>query len=258
MKWPVAYLTVPFLGTTSLVPWSRIGDHLTPIWFLDFETVNPAVPLFEGTRPYQVIPFQWSAHRMDGDDTMRHLEYLHDGTDDPRPGFLRSLLAALGKQGAVCVYSAYESTQLNALKAALPQHAREIDGVRARIVDLLPLVREHVYHPAFHGTFSIKSVYPALVPDAGYGDLSITDGSSASAAYLSLAAGAVSAQGAAPRPTGLLPPGHRGDGGRVSGAARRMRGVASVQLMIFNFPDGHEIHPVNRFAREVNPEVAGQ
>ena len=53
-------------------------------------------------------------------------------------------------------------------------------------MDLLPLIRKHVYHPEFHGSYSIKSVYPALVPKAGYDDLAISEGGSASAAYVAL------------------------------------------------------------------------
>jgi Domain of unknown function(DUF2779) len=164
-----------------------------PLFFLDFETFNPALPLYPGTRPYQMVPFQWSAHRLAADGALTHLEFLHDGTDDPREPFVRELLQALGKEGPVCVYSHFERDRLRELQTALPGHAKRIERILERLVDLLPIVRGHVYHPEFHGSFSLKSVLPALVPDSGYGDLTISDGGSASAAYWGLATGQVPA-----------------------------------------------------------------
>jgi hypothetical protein len=159
-----------------------------PVFFLDFETIFPAIPLFVGTSPYDQIPFQWSAHRLDKDGALKHFEFLHGGTSDPRPAFLESLLTMLGTKGDICVYSSFEATQLRAMREAFPEHALPIEKVIGRLVDLLPKIREHVYHPEFHGSFSIKSVYPALIPNSGYDDLAITDGSSATAAYLTLMA----------------------------------------------------------------------
>ncbi len=70
-----------------------------PLHFLDFETINPAVPLYPGTRPYDQIPFQWSLHRLDAGGAMSHSEFLHDGPDDPRPHFTAALVEALGERG---------------------------------------------------------------------------------------------------------------------------------------------------------------
>ena len=155
-----------------------------PIHFLDFETFNPALPLYVGTRPYQVILFQWSDHVMDSDGNLTHVEYLHDGFDDPRENFARNLLNALGTSGSIVVYSSFEATRIRELADALPHLSRDmyalLDG---RIIDLLPLVRKYCYHPEFHGSFSLKSVLPALVPDLGYDDLEISDGAQASIAY---------------------------------------------------------------------------
>jgi len=155
-----------------------------PIHFLDFETFNPALPLFVGTRPYQVIPFQWSDHVMDSDGNLTHVEFLHDGFDDPRENFARNLLSTLGTSGSIIVYSSYEATRIRELAEAIPSKKNDLlallDG---RIFDLLKLIRTHCYHPVFHGSFSLKSVLPALVPDLGYSDLDITEGGQASAAY---------------------------------------------------------------------------
>jgi len=158
-----------------------------PIHFLDFETFNPALPLYEGTRPYQAIPFQWSDHIMDSDGSLQHEEFLHDGSGDPREPLAKSLLKTLGTGGSIVVYSGFEGARIRELAEALPSLSRELlallDG---RIVDLLPMVRQYCYHPGFHGSFSLKAVLPALVPDCGYGDLEISDGGSASIAYVEI------------------------------------------------------------------------
>jgi hypothetical protein len=155
-----------------------------PIHFLDFETFNPALPLYRGTRPYQVIPFQWSLHTLDEDGILHHREFLHDGNDDPRPTFAESLLTALGDTGPIIVYSGFEAARIGELADALPALSAGLEGLLdGRLVDLLLLVRAHCYHPEFHGSFSIKSVLPALVPAPGYDDLAINDGTLASMAY---------------------------------------------------------------------------
>jgi CRISPR/Cas system-associated exonuclease Cas4 (RecB family) len=155
-----------------------------PIHFLDFETFNPALPLYRGTRPYQVIPFQWSLHTLDEDGILHHREFLHDGNDDPRPAFAESLLTALGDTGPIIVYSSFEAARIGELADALPAFSAGLEALLdGRLEDLLLLVRAHCYHPEFHGSFSIKSVLPALVPHLGYDDLAINDGTLASMAY---------------------------------------------------------------------------
>jgi hypothetical protein len=155
----------------------------TPVHFLDFETFAPALPVLPGTSPYEAIPFQWSVHTLLETGEVRHQEYLHDGADDPRPRLAAALIDALGSDGTVVAYSGYEKTCLSRREAALPELAADLARVRERLFDLLPAIRTHVYDPAFRGSFSIKKVLPALVPDLGYDDLDIRDGSVASLAY---------------------------------------------------------------------------
>ncbi len=162
---------------------AALGKLEYPVHFLDFETFNPALPLYIGTRPYQIIPFQWSDHILEADGTLHHREYLHDGPDDPRESFARSLLETLGSQGSIVVYSSYEASRIRDLAGHLPHLAGDLLALNNRIVDLLILIRNYCYHPEFHGSFSIKSVLPALVPALGYDDLEIHEGSLASAAY---------------------------------------------------------------------------
>jgi len=154
-----------------------------PVHFVDFETFMPALPVFAGTRPYQVIPFQWSDHVLLADGQASHREFLHDGPDDPRRRFAESLLDAVGVTGSIVVYTGYEENRLRELEEALPEFASRLAQVRARLFDLHPVIKVHVYDPAFHGSFSIKVVLPALVPHLGYDDLEIADGLVASLAY---------------------------------------------------------------------------
>ena len=169
----------------------RHGDlqwHLAslkkPVRYLDFETFLPAIPRFAGTRPYDAIPFLFSVHVERAGGPPKHMDYLHEGSDDPRPQLAERLLDALGRKGTVCTYSSYERRMLRALAAALPERAAALRAVEARLFDLLPVVRNNYYHPAFRGSFSIKSVLPALVPESGYDDLSIADGQTAAARYV--------------------------------------------------------------------------
>ena len=159
-----------------------------PVHFIDFETIMPALPLHPGTRPYDTIPAQWSDHVLHEDGRIAHCEYLYDGHGDPRRPFVESLLAVLGNEGTIVVYSSYEATRLADLAAWLPDVADEIARVQPRILDLHAAIRLHVYDQAFNGSFSLKSVLPALVPSLGYGDLAIRDGGLASLALLEVTA----------------------------------------------------------------------
>lgn len=156
-----------------------------PRYYFDFETIAFAVPIWAGTRPYQQIPFQWSCHIEDALGQLRHEEFLGLSGDNPSRPLLEALLAVLGDAGPVLHYSAYEKTMLNTLRAMHPDLAPAIDRVLARLSDLLPLVREHYYHPAMKGSWSIKAVLPTVAPELDYGELDeVQDGTGAQAAYL--------------------------------------------------------------------------
>jgi hypothetical protein len=159
-----------------------------PLYFLDFETFNPALPVYPGTQPYQVIPFQWSLHAQDSRGDLRHCAFLHDGVDDPRGTFLASLLDAVGTKGAIVTYSGYEGTIIKQLADAFPRYSERLLALNDRMLDLLALVKTHCYHPGFHGSYSIKAVLPALVPHLNYDDLEIQGGSHASVAFAQMIA----------------------------------------------------------------------
>jgi hypothetical protein len=160
-------------------------------FYLDFETMNLAVPLYPGTRPYQQIPFQWSVHRADGHSRLTHHAFLADGRTDPRRELAEALLAILaGSSAPIIAYNAgFEARVLRELAVVLPEFAAALIDIAGRLRDLLPVMRGYVYHPGFRGSFSLKAVAPALVPDLDYSDLLIADGGTASATFARIAAG---------------------------------------------------------------------
>lgn len=157
-----------------------------PAHFVDFETFGPAIPVFPGTGPFEQVPFQWSNHVLRADGAVEHREFLHDADADPRMAFATSLLAATADAASIVVYSQFEGDVLTALAQELPELREALLDRRDRIVDLLPIVRDHCYHPALRGSFSIKAVLPAFVPGLGYHDLAIRDGLTASLAHATL------------------------------------------------------------------------
>ena len=171
---------------------SELGPRLRalgpPVSFLDVETFMAALPVYAGARPFQTFPFQWSLHVRDAQGALDHREFLNTDGADPRERFASALLDAVPAEGPVLAYSGYELRILRELAEAFPAHRDALSALAARIVDLLPIVRSGYYHPAFRGSFSIKSVLPALVPEFGYGDLDIADGETASTSYLRMIA----------------------------------------------------------------------
>jgi predicted RecB family nuclease len=147
--------------------------------YLDFETAVPAVPLLPRSGPFEPIPVQWSLLRGAGSRAERESVGGEEGADfvaepgaDPRRAFAESLLAALAASSEpIAVYSEFEANVLQRLEALLPSLAAELARVRARLVDLLELTREHVAHPEFLGSYSLKRVAPVLCPKVTYGDL---------------------------------------------------------------------------------------
>ena len=154
-----------------------------PVRHLDFETFQPAVPRFAGTRPYDQIPFLFSVHTETCGGSPEHTEYMHEDDGDPRPALIERLLESLGDEGSVCVYSSFERTQIKALAAAFPQHASALGAIASRLVDLHKIVRRNYYHPGFRGSFSLKSVVPVVAPQLSYDGLEIADGQMASVWY---------------------------------------------------------------------------
>ncbi|MDZ7740211.1 MAG: DUF2779 domain-containing protein [Bacteroidota bacterium] len=167
-------------------------DQLSyPLYFMDFETFQPAVPLYDNSRPYQQIPFQYSMHlqKQPGGE-IEHAEFLSDGEGDPREAFIESLIFDAGDQGAILVYNqTFEVRILNELARDFPVYKDPIEKIKPRIVDLMrPFRQKHYYSPDMHGSYSIKKVLPALVPELKYDDLEISEGGAASRGFEELKA----------------------------------------------------------------------
>jgi predicted RecB family nuclease len=178
-------------------PWysPELNDKLEtlryPLYFADFETVNPAIPRFAGMRPFDQIPFQWSVHvQREPGAAPEHFEFLAADKSDPRQAFISTLCDALGERGSIVVYSQqFESKRLLDLASWLPEFSGRINKMQRRLWDLLPIVRNHVYHPAFAGSYSLKSVLPALVPEMTYEGMEVADGQAAGLVWESLIGG---------------------------------------------------------------------
>jgi predicted RecB family nuclease len=156
-----------------------------PLAFMDFETVNPALPRFSGMKPFNHLPFQWSVHRQDTPTApLEHFEFLADDDGDPRLTFLQSLLKTIqGASTIVVYYGIFESGRLSELAQWFPQYHKQIAHVQKKIWDLLPIIRENVYHPEFRGSYSLKRVLPALVPAMTYETMDVSDGAKAGLAW---------------------------------------------------------------------------
>jgi hypothetical protein len=157
-----------------------------PLYFMDFETFMPAIPLYDDTKPYQHIPFQYSLHyKKDLNSDLEHFEFLAEQGIDPRRSFLMSLLDKTSSEGTILVFDALmERGVLNGLKKDFPEFSTEIDSRLARIVDLIqPFQDRSYYHPAMKNSYSIKNLLQALVPEFSHSSLKISSGSIAMIAY---------------------------------------------------------------------------
>jgi hypothetical protein len=157
-----------------------------PLFHLDFETLNAALPPFDGVRPYAQTVFQFSLHVQAAPGARpAHFEFLPKDTADPRPALLESLLELLGDSGTILAYNApFEKGRLRELAAAFPRQGPRIDAALRRFQDLItPFKNGWLVHPAFEGSTSIKSVLPALVPSMSYEGLAVADGGGAIRAY---------------------------------------------------------------------------
>jgi hypothetical protein len=168
---------------------AALKEWAYPLSFLDFETMAYAIPRYPGVRPYQQLPFQFSCHIQGAPGgPLKHREYLHDEDSDPRRGLAEALLSLIPKKGSIVAYNmGFEAGVMKRLAEQFPKHRKALLELVSRLVDPLPIFREHVYDPAFRGSFSIKDVAPALLGDAfGYDGMEVAGGSEAQVAWLEL------------------------------------------------------------------------
>lgn len=139
-----------------------------PLYFLDFETMQPVIPEYQGTHPYQQIPFQYSLHYIEKKDgELKHKEFLGVSGEDPRQALAEQLCRDIPLDVCTTAYNkAFECTRLTELAESFPELAEHLLNIRDHIIDLLvPFQSGWYYVPAMGGSFSIKSVLPALFPD---------------------------------------------------------------------------------------------
>jgi hypothetical protein len=171
-----------------------LAPHGWPAFFLDFETISFAVPIWAGTRPYQALTFQFSVHRVSADGGMVHRDFLDLSGADPREALAEALIEACEEEGPVFVYSSFEGSRIEELMEQFPEQAEALDELVGRLVDLRPIAEKCYYHPDQRGSWSIKKVLPTLT-DMDYDTLTgVKDGGMAMEAYVEAIAPGTSAQ----------------------------------------------------------------
>jgi len=177
----------PFIGDRLR---SELESISLPAFFLDFETVMTAIPLYPDIAPYTQIPTQYSIHKCSGPGNIsEHLQYLADPSKDCRRELAEQLINDLNEEGSIIIYSNFEKIIINILGSLYPDLSKELSLLINRLVDLNAIIQKNFYHQDFHGSTSLKTVLPALVPDISYEDLKIADGDSAMATFAYLALG---------------------------------------------------------------------
>lgn len=156
--------------TEALAPFER------PLGYLDFETVARAVPVWDGLAPWGQATAQFSYHEERPDGTYSHVGWLAEGPGDPRRELALRMIEATQGAKRIVTYSAFEGTRIKELRELVPDLAEPLGELLGKLTDLLPVVRNYVYHPGFKGSFSIKAVLNPLVPELTYQDLVIVDG----------------------------------------------------------------------------------
>jgi len=173
-----------------------LKDLSYPLYYLDFETINQAVPVYDNSRPYQLLVFQYSLHvQKKPDGELTHFEYLAEANPeiDPRTGFVKQLIAECGTSGDVIVYNiGFERGKLQDAIIQFPEYNSELTNIINRLKDLMiPFQQKWYYTPEMKGSYSIKKVLPALVPELTYQDLEIQKGSIASNTFFQMVNGEI-------------------------------------------------------------------
>jgi predicted RecB family nuclease len=180
--------------SNSLFIGDRLGIELNsivwPTYYLDFETTQTAIPLYEDMPPYSQIVTQYSIHKCSSPgNIIDHFEFLANESRDDRRELTMHLIQDLDEESSIITYSSYEKTTINNLAKKFPDLSVELNSLINRIVDLEAILRKNFYHPDFHGSTSIKRTLPTLVPEMSYEGLEISNGDEAMATFACLAQG---------------------------------------------------------------------
>lgn len=182
--WQATRNNQPFISQELKAEFAKLPY---PRFYLDFETINFVIPRWAGTRPHQQLPFQWSCHIEQQVVALAHREFLDASGNAPMRDFAESLIAAVMDDGPIIVYGAFESTVLKGLVAFCPDLEGPLNDIIDRLVNLLPWLQNHYYHPAMKGSWSIKAVLPTIAPHLDYSQLvEVQNGTLAQLAYIDI------------------------------------------------------------------------
>jgi hypothetical protein len=164
----------------------ELAKYKFPIYFLDYETNGGAVPMFDGYRPYQQVPFQYSLHVLESPESeVKHFEYLALKNEDPVPGLAKALSTQIGPDGSVVAwFMGFEKGRNKEMAKQCPEYAGFFQDINARMLDLMDFFKEGYYADEnFFGSASLKKVLPIVAPHLAYDDLAIQEGGTASASW---------------------------------------------------------------------------
>ena len=177
----------PFLDKTTV---RGLLQSLTyPLYFLDYETYDEAIPLYKGYKPYQKMVFQYSLHIVSSNgESIQHEEYIALEPGDPAKKLMNQLQTHIGDTGSIIVWNkAFEGVRNKEMGELYPEYKEFLTGVNNRIFDLMEIVSKGYYlHPDFRGSWSIKNVLPVMVPELSFKTLGINKGDQAMIAWREL------------------------------------------------------------------------
>lgn len=186
-----------FLNNTDIADRTALAEFTSklqyPLYFLDYESIQPAIPMFDNSRPYQQICFQFHLIvQSEPDAPLIEYGYLHqESGTDPRPKLIERLIKTCGDHGSVIVYNrGFEQGRNSEMARDFPRYADALNAINNRVVDLLEPFKEYaLYRPCQNGSVSIKATLPAFVPEMSYQNLGIHNGAEASDQFMAFMTG---------------------------------------------------------------------
>lgn len=160
---------------------AELGKLEYPLYFLDYETINPAIPFLDQTKPHQQIPFQYSLHILDAPGAeLRHRDFLHIERTTPIPDLLKTLRANIADTGTVIVWNkTFERGCNEGMGESCTEYKDFMNSINNRLYDLMLIFKDKYLDYRFKGSASIKNVLPILVPELSYKELEIQHGTMA-------------------------------------------------------------------------------
>jgi hypothetical protein len=162
-----------------------------PLYFLDYETIQLAIPFYDKTRPWQQIPLQYSLHVVDKPgEKAKHFEFLHTDKSSPFEPIAKTLREHIGDKGTVIAWnSQFEAGRDKEIGEMAPRYRDFMADMNRRMVDIKLIFKAGYMDYRFNGSVSLKAVLPVLAPKLSYTDLEIQGGGGASEALVELVFG---------------------------------------------------------------------